>query len=148
MKRENYFIPVAILILIVINLGLIFSSPDFESEQIVSFEFSVEMEDMKSMEEMHSMEDEHMKHMIHSFVESGHKNPELRIMKGETVIVSFKNTDSMQHNFVIPDLGLETEILDPGQSEELYFNAKNSGKFEYFCSLHPEQMKGSITIYT
>ena len=144
-KKTNYFIPIAILILIVINLGLIFYDMPMELDKVRNFEFSVLMEQMDS-DDMHSMTDEEMKHMIHSFVESGQKNPQLYVIKGETITVSFKNTNSMQHNFVIPDLSVETKILQPGEVASIQFKAPYSGNYEYFCSLHPDQMKGLITI--
>ena len=143
MKKSNYFIPIAILVLIAINLGLIFSESIHEVNSVRDFEVSVEM---KGMDDMHSMSEEEMEHMNHNFVESGQNNPELHIMKGELVSVSFKNTNSMQHNFVIPELGIETDILEPGETGTIHFKAHNSGNYEYLCSLHPDQMKGLILI--
>ena len=42
MKKSSYFIPIAILALIAINLGLIFSSSSYEEEKVRDFEISVD----------------------------------------------------------------------------------------------------------
>ena len=138
--NSNYIIPLAILFLISVNLALIFSEPTSDSLNTVDFEFSVIMD---SSENMH---DNHM-HMIHNFVESGKENPSVQVQEGDLVTIYFKNTDSMmKHDFVIPEFDVQTELLDPGEIAEIQFEATKSGKFDYFCSIHSDQMNGSLVV--
>ena len=139
--NSSYYIPLSILFLILVNLALIFSdSNNLESTNSVDFEFSVMMEGSDIM-------DNHKMHMVHHFVESGIENPAIQVREGDTVTISFKNTDSMMiHDFVIPELGIHTNLLEPGEFEKIQFEATKSGRFDYYCSIHSEQMSGLIII--
>ncbi len=138
--NSNYFIPFSILFLISINLVWILTdSSNTESYNTQNFEFSVIMESLENMENNNQ-------HMVHHFVESGNENPSLQVSEGNTVAIFFENTDSMKHDFVIPEFGVQTKLLDPGEVEKIQFEATKSGIFDYFCSIHADQMKGSITI--
>ena len=140
--NSNYFIPVSILFLISINLVLILTdSSNTESYNSVDFEFSVIMESLENIE------NPDMQHTVHHFVESGKENPSLQVHEGDTVTIFFKNTDNiMIHDFVIPEFDIQTKLLDPGELEKIQFEATKSGEFDYFCSIHSDQMNGSITI--
>ena len=65
-------------------------------------------------------------------------DPELVINRGETV--SWQNQDSESHNIlsgIIPESDgiFDTNLLKSGQSYAFVF--KESGEFDYFCSVHP-----------
>ena len=58
--------------------------------------------------------------------------------------VRFVNKDSTKHSATANDLSWGTGTLEPGQGFTRYF--KESGSYPFFCSYHPESMKGSITV--
>lgn len=128
-------------ILVSMNLFLIINdSATNEPPKTVEFEFTV------LHDESLPMEDNKM-HAAHSFVVSGKENPILEINEGDLVMISFVNTDKMmKHDLVIPELNLQTKILDYEESAELQFRPSTMGNFVYLCSLHPDQMKGSFVI--
>lgn len=123
------------------NLFLIINdSATNESPKTVEFEFTVLHDESRLMEG-------NKMHAVHSFVVSGKENPILEINKGDLVMISFVNTDKMvKHDLVIPELNLQTKILDYEESAELQFRPSAMGNFVYLCSLHPDQMKGSFVI--
>ena len=139
--KSDFSIPLVILFLMSLNLVLILTdSSSLESFNTVNFEFSVAMENTEDMEN-------HNMHMIHHFVESGKENPVLQVHEGYNVTIFFENTDNMMvHDFVIPEFGIQTKLLEPGEYEKIEFEATKSGEFDYFCSIHSDQMNGSIII--
>ena len=73
----------------------------------------------------------------------------LEVKSGETVKISFKNEGESYHNLVITDLGVESDVIGPGEVDYFEFVPDKSGTFEMICSIagHKEAgMKGSITI--
>ena len=75
--------------------------------------------------------------------------PEMRVSVGDTVRVTFKNTGTMPHDFVIDEFNVATQILSPGEEETIEFTASQAGEFEYYCSVgtHREQgMFGRIIV--
>ena len=74
-------------------------------------------------------------------------NPTFEVAYGEAVRIVFRNEDAgMRHDFVIEDLGLRTPVLQPGQEAIIEFIAQTEGTFEYFCSIHPISMRGTLLV--
>src|SRR3989344_8070693 len=57
---------------------------------------------------------------------------EIRVKKGDTVKITFKNTEGM-HNWKIDEFNAGTEVLEAGQEETIQFVAYRTGRFEYYC---------------
>ena len=74
-------------------------------------------------------------------------NPTLEVAYGETVRIVFRNEDpGMEHDLVIKDLGLSTPLLQAGEEAIIEFIAQTEGRFEYFCSIHPISMRGTLLV--
>jgi len=74
-------------------------------------------------------------------------NPTIIVKKGDLVKLRLTNTDTMmKHDLVIQDLDLKTSLLEPGETTEIIFAANQEGEYDYYCTVHPDQMKGKIVI--
>ncbi len=73
----------------------------------------------------------------------------ITVNKGDEVKITFKNTGSAGHNFVISDLGVSTKIIPGGSTETVEFTADRSGTFSFYCSVPGHRaggMEGHISI--
>ena len=74
-------------------------------------------------------------------------NPTIQLTAGETVRVVFRNEDpGMQHDLIIPALGLRTGIIETGEEAVFEFTVPDDGTFQYLCSLHPVSMRGFFAV--
>lgn len=75
-------------------------------------------------------------------------NPLLRLPSDATVTITLRNEDpGMLHDLVLPGLNLRTEPLNLGQSQKLVFRTPTRAMSgEYFCSLHPQMMRGELAL--
>ena len=74
-------------------------------------------------------------------------NPTVVIAPGEVIRIVMRNEDpGMKHDLVIPQLGLRTPVLEPGEEAVLEFRAPRTGSLEYLCSFHPISMRGFLSI--
>ncbi|HZW28375.1 MAG TPA: cupredoxin domain-containing protein [Trueperaceae bacterium] len=68
----------------------------------------------------------------------GVRNPELTASVGDVVKVTVISADGMQHDFAIPDLGVDSE-LTTGAGEEgavsVVFEVTQAGTFTYLCTV-------------
>lgn len=76
------------------------------------------------------------------------RNPTIELIPGETYTLTWTNVDGSPHNVVIIDEGgnqiERTEIIDgEGASQTLEFEATEEMS-EYFCEVHPDDMRGQI----
>lgn len=62
---------------------------------------------------------------------------------GQTVRVTI-NSVSMQHDFVIDDLGVKSTVLPSGKSETIEFVADTIGEFEFYCSVGNHRQQGMV----
>lgn len=76
-------------------------------------------------------------------------NPaEIRVKKGDTVKITFKDGDG-QHNLVVDGYNVSTSTIGPGSTDSVTFVADKAGTFEYFCSVDSHRdlgMKGSLVV--
>ena len=74
---------------------------------------------------------------------------ELTAAAGETLTFTFDNQDDgVPHNFHVRDNGVDekTEITEGPASQTLRVTFDEAGEYQYFCDVHPAQMKGTITV--
>jgi|GEM_PF-5324441 len=84
---------------------------------------------------------------IHKFKLNEKLNPTMIVKKGDLVKIRLNNTDTMmKHDLAIQDLDLKTSLLEPGETTEIIFSANQEGEYDYYCTVHPDQMKGKIVI--
>lgn len=75
----------------------------------------------------------------------------IKVEKGQSVKVSFRNEGSISHNLVIPDLGVGSEVIGAGRTSSFTFTAPKSGTFpiRFECTIpgHAESgMTGEVTL--
>ena len=60
--------------------------------------------------------------------------------------VTWTNHDNFTHSVQFKDGGLPTDpqLMKPG--EQTTFTFQTAGTFHYQCSLHPQQMQGTVTV--
>lgn len=56
------------------------------------------------------------------------------------------NKDFVRHDFIVDGLGINTSYLSADQSFITAIATKKAGVYEYYCSLHPETMRGKIVV--
>jgi plastocyanin len=75
-------------------------------------------------------------------------NPKEVTAKAGSITVTFQNTGSIEHSFIIDALNVKTEKVQPGTSATVTFTAA-AGTYEYYCDVpgHKEAgMKGTLTV--
>lgn len=73
---------------------------------------------------------------------------EFTIPANTDVTVTINNEGALQHDFVIDELNVKTELIDPGASATVTINGP-AGQYQYYCSVpgHREAgMEGTLTI--
>lgn len=68
---------------------------------------------------------------------------EIRVKKGDTVIVTFKNMQGT-HDFSLDEFGVKTNQIGEGEEEEVEFVADKAGTFEYYCSVGNHRAQGMV----
>jgi plastocyanin len=66
---------------------------------------------------------------------------EITVVRGTTVV--WVNGDDIPHTVVATNKAFRSKVLDTEQ--QFSFTFKDSGSYEYFCSLHPH-MKGKVVV--
>jgi plastocyanin len=73
----------------------------------------------------------------------------LTVKKGQQVKVTFKNTGQYPHNFIVDELNVKSNTIQPGQSDTVTFTPSKTGAFTYYCGVDAHEqkgMKGTITV--
>ena len=73
-------------------------------------------------------------------------NPDIYVKKGMPLKISILNKDFTRHDFVINELHLNTGYMSTDQQVTLAIASYSNGTFEYYCSLHPDKMRGKVVI--
>ena len=68
----------------------------------------------------------------------------ISVAKGTTV--TWTNHDNFTHSVQFLDGGLPTEPLMMKPGEKATFTFSTAGTFHYQCSLHPQNMRGTVTV--
>lgn len=72
----------------------------------------------------------------------GVDNPDLVVKVGDVVRVVLASGDGMEHDFLIDELGVESEITS-GEEVSVTFTVTEEGTFQYYCSL-PGHLQGGM----
>lgn len=73
---------------------------------------------------------------------------EIKVKKGDTVQIIFKNTEGM-HDWRVDEFNAATKKIKSGEQDMITFVADKSGTFEYYCSVGQHRqmgMKGSLIV--
>ena len=73
-------------------------------------------------------------------------NPTIYSKIDEPTKLTVVNKDLVRHDFVVDALNINTAILSPEQDAVTAIASEKAGEFEYYCSLHPATMRGSIVV--
>ena len=73
-------------------------------------------------------------------------NPTLHTEKNKPEKITIINKDFVRHDFIINELNVNTGYLYSAQDFTTAIASKESGTFEYYCSLHPSTMRGKLII--
>lgn len=73
-------------------------------------------------------------------------NPDIRLPANATEDLIMFNKDSDEHDFVVNDLNVKSKILNEGENFKTTLVVNKSGAYEYYCSLHPDEMRGKILV--
>ena len=73
-------------------------------------------------------------------------NPTIYVKIDEPTKLTVVNKDFVRHDFVVDALNINTAILSPEQDAVTAIASEKAGEFEYYCSLHPATMRGSIVV--
>lgn len=67
----------------------------------------------------------------------------IAIEAGETIEFVFSNTGGT-HDFVIPSLGVGTEIIGEGETDSFTYTFEEPGVFEFICSVGNHAAEGMV----
>ena len=73
---------------------------------------------------------------------------EIKVNKGDTVKIIFKNLEGM-HDWKLDEFNANTKVIGTGESETITFVADKTGTFEYYCSVGQHRangMKGNLIV--
>jgi plastocyanin len=78
----------------------------------------------------------------------------ITVSQGDEVKIIFNNVGEVIHNFVIDEFGVETPILQPGETATVEFTADQVGTFFFYCPIpfstggthRTAGMEGEITV--
>ena len=60
--------------------------------------------------------------------------------------ISILNKEVRRHDFIVDELNINTAYLSMQQSFTTAIASRVPGTFEYYCSLHPNTMRGSVVV--
>jgi plastocyanin len=73
-------------------------------------------------------------------------NPDIQATVDIPKKISILNKDFRRHDFIVDGLNINTAYLSTEQSFTTAIASRVPGTFEYYCSLHPDTMRGRILI--
>ncbi len=71
-------------------------------------------------------------------------NPDIHVKVGVPKKLVVVNNDFSRHDLVVDELNLNTAYLRGGQDFKTAIVTEEPGVYEYYCSLHPDTMRGKI----
>lgn len=71
---------------------------------------------------------------------------EITVKKGEKITLTFKNTGSFPHDFVISDLNVATKRIQPGETDTVEFTPEKTGEFKFICGVGNHEEQGMIGV--
>jgi plastocyanin len=73
-------------------------------------------------------------------------NPTIYVKANIPEKISILNKDVRRHDFIVDELNINTAYLSTQQSFTTAIASKVPGAFEYYCSLHPTTMHGTVIV--
>jgi plastocyanin len=73
-------------------------------------------------------------------------NPDIQATVDIPKKILILNKDFRRHDFIVDGLNINTAYLSTEQSFTTAIASRVPGTFEYYCSLHPDTMRGRILI--
>jgi heme/copper-type cytochrome/quinol oxidase subunit 2 len=73
-------------------------------------------------------------------------NPDIHASASIPLRIMISNQDFVKHDLVVNELNINTGYIPSGRDFTTAIASKDPGKFEYYCSIHPDTMRGSIII--
>jgi plastocyanin len=73
---------------------------------------------------------------------------EIKVKKGDTVKILFKNADGF-HDWRVDEFNAATKKIKGGEQDSVQFVAEKAGTFEYYCSVGEHRqmgMKGNLVV--
>jgi plastocyanin len=69
----------------------------------------------------------------------------LEMTAGAEVSVEVTNEDAFAHNFSFEEAEVDQDVAG-GENATATFTAPAAGSYEFFCSIHPQAMRGTVTV--
>ncbi|MCR4305767.1 MAG: cupredoxin domain-containing protein [Candidatus Daviesbacteria bacterium] len=69
---------------------------------------------------------------------------EIKVKKGDTVRINFKNMEGTLHDLTIADLNVRTKQIPAGQTDSIEFVADTAGTFDFICSVPTHADRGMV----
>ncbi len=66
------------------------------------------------------------------------------VRAGQPVRITFVNVGSVPHNFSIPELGVSTNTIGPGERETIQFTPDQPGSYEIVCTVPGHKEAGMV----
>jgi heme/copper-type cytochrome/quinol oxidase subunit 2 len=73
-------------------------------------------------------------------------NPDIHASTTVPLRITISNQDFVKHDLVVDDLNINTGYIPSGRDFKTAIASKDPGNFEYYCSIHPDTMRGRIII--
>jgi heme/copper-type cytochrome/quinol oxidase subunit 2 len=73
-------------------------------------------------------------------------NPDIHASASIPLRITISNQDFVKHDLVVNELNINTGYIPTGRDFTTAIASKYPGNFEYYCSIHPDTMRGSIII--
>ena len=73
-------------------------------------------------------------------------NPDIHAEVDVPKKITILNKDFKRHDFIVDELNINTAYLSTEQSFTTAVASRVPGTFEYYCSLHPDTMRGRVLI--
>jgi plastocyanin len=77
---------------------------------------------------------------------------ELTIQANQSAALTLKNEGSAIHNIEVKDAkdkdgkDIKGKLIPGGQSDTIVFTIEKTGTYDYFCEVHPTEMRGKLTV--
>jgi plastocyanin len=69
----------------------------------------------------------------------------LDLTSGTSYTVEVTNDDSIEHNFTFEQASADQDVAG-GEDIKVTFTAPAAGSYEFFCKIHPQAMRGTVTV--
>lgn len=142
-------VAVIVVIVIIAAVGYFIYGVQGKSNEPSSMADVTETEETKDEEESMIEENASVREIEVEGSEYSFSPSTITVTEGEVIKLTFTNTGAMPHNFIIDELGVNSNIIANGQSDTVEFTANRSGTFAFYCSVGNHRnlgMEGEIDV--